>query len=316
MSDPKAQTVSSNIPSTVEAKRFLALRTALLALCLLSLPLMIVGALVKANTSRPRSVTEAGQTHDYSKFSHSSPPEHAQLTVQTNCASCHRRSDSSVEPKFPGHRDCIRCHLAQFTESNSSSSVNPICTICHTPSALNSPNAPPKNFPALMSFNAVFDHAQHLRGIEQARPPQSCAACHTPMSRGVAQTIPSRLNAHRTCYQCHSPGGQASQFSSCGSCHHPGSYMPTPAASRAYHISFSHANHGARERLTCTDCHNVGGRGLPQGRQVSSILPSQHFSSPRAQSCLTCHNGLRAFGDNQTRDCARCHKGPGFRMRG
>src|SRR5438093_8480512 len=35
---------------------------------------------------------------DYSKFSHSTPKEHADLMARANCASCHRRSDGAVEP--------------------------------------------------------------------------------------------------------------------------------------------------------------------------------------------------------------------------
>src|SRR5437588_8662377 len=96
---------------------------------------------------------------DYSKFSHSSPKEHADLMGRDNCGSCHRRRDSSPGPKFPLHKDCIGCHLIQFTAANSSSSVNPICTVCHKPEELNSSSAPLKNFPRLGSFTAEFDHA-------------------------------------------------------------------------------------------------------------------------------------------------------------
>jgi c(7)-type cytochrome triheme protein len=251
---------------------------------------------------------------DYSKFSHSSPREHADLMGRANCASCHRRNDGSVEPKFPLHRDCTGCHLVQFTASKNSSSVNPICTICHKPEALNSSNPPLKNFPRLVSFAAEFDHVQHLKGIAAARPTQGCTACHSPANRGVAQTIPARLNAHRVCYECHSPGQSASKTSSCGSCHRLGSYSPTSTAARAYRFGFSHAAHTERQRLTCDSCHNLRGRGLQQTVQVSSVPSAQHYTNPRAQSCATCHNSQRAFGDKGPNfdDCKRCHKGLKF----
>src|SRR5438105_4580015 len=150
---------------------------------------------------------------DYSKFSHSSPKEHADLMARENCGSCHRRSDGSPGPRFPLHKDCTGCHLIQFTAANSSSSVNPICTVCHKPEALNSSGAPLKNFPRLVSFTAEFDHAQHLRGIDSARPGKGCAACHSPTNRKVAETVPARSNAHQTCYECHSPGQSASKTS-------------------------------------------------------------------------------------------------------
>ncbi|MBA2703901.1 MAG: hypothetical protein H0U60_08620 [Blastocatellia bacterium] len=251
---------------------------------------------------------------DYSKFSHSNPREHAELMSRSNCGTCHRRNDGSLSPRFPLHKDCTGCHLVQFTASNRTSAVNPICTICHTRDGLNSSNPITKPFPALLSFRAEFDHAQHLQGKETARPSAGCAACHTPARRGVAQSIPARLTAHRTCYECHSQGKQASDLSSCGVCHALGSYSSTSTNTRAYRVSFSHADHGARARLSCTNCHNVRGQGLQQTRQISSISPAQHSANSRAQSCMTCHNGRRAFGDTDTHDCKRCHKRETFRL--
>jgi c(7)-type cytochrome triheme protein len=235
------------------------------------------------------------------------------VTGRSNCSGCHRRSDGSLEPKLPVHKDCTGCHLLQFT--NAASSDNPICTICHTREGLNSSNAPTKSFPRLRSFMAEFDHAQHLRGTETARPSKACAACHSLANRGVAETIPARLNAHQICYDCHSPGKSASATSSCSSCHKLGSYSPTSTATRSYRVGFSHADHGSRQRLTCETCHNVLARGLRQARQVSSIAPALHHSNARARSCMTCHNGQRAFGDAKAEfdNCKRCHKGLTFR---
>jgi|SRR6266850_272723 len=253
---------------------------------------------------------------DYSKFLHSSPGEHAALMGPKNCASCHR-ANGALEPSFPKHKDCTGCHLVQFTAANSSSTSNPICTICHNETDLSSSKAPPKSFSRLLSFDAKFDHAQHLQGIESARPERGCAFCHSLARGGVAESIPARLDAHRVCYDCHAQGKQASNFSSCGSCHESrlGRYSPTSTATRSYRVGFSHAEHGSRERLSCESCHNVLGRGLPQARQVSSIAPALHRFNARARSCLTCHNGQRAFGDGKPEfvNCKRCHKGPTFK---
>ena len=270
------------------------------------------GALDQPPVWRPPDPASFMPAPDYSKFSHSSPREHADLMGRRNCGSCHRRSDSSLESKFPLHKDCTGCHLVQFTASNSAP-VNPICTICHKSEALNSASALVKRFSRLISFTAEFDHAQHLQGIESARPAKGCAACHAPGSRG-AETVPARSSAHQTCYECHSPGKQAAKFDSCGSCHALGRYSPTSTAARAYRMGFSHADHGPRERLTCDRCHNVRGRGLPQTRQVSSILPAQHDTNPRTQSCASCHNDGRVFGDKGPNFdvCKRCHKGQKF----
>lgn len=248
---------------------------------------------------------------DYSKFQHSSPKEHANL--MGNCASCHRRRDSSIEPAFPVHKDCTNCHIVQFTTVDKSASVNPICTICHQAEGLNSSRPPLKNFPRLASFTAEFDHDQHLRGIDTARPANGCAACHSPMNRGVAETIPARLNAHRFCYECHSPGKQATGTSACGSCHKTGGYSPTSIAARAYRLGFSHADHGPRARLSCDRCHEVRPRGQPQRRQVTSIMSVQHL--PNSRGCVGCHNGQRAFGEQvkgNFDNCRRCHTGQKF----
>jgi len=176
---------------------------------------------------------------------------------------------------------------------------------------LNSSNPPMKRFPALSNITAKFDHAQHLEGVEAAKPQAGCLACHVLMSRGPGQTIPAGLNAHRICYECHAAGKQASNLSSCDSCHEFGRYSPTPTIARAYRLNFSHANH---TRLSCESCHALKGRGLPQAKQVSSVLPVEHLVSSRGSNCKTCHNGRRSFGDTDTRDCKRCHRRDGFRM--
>jgi len=276
---------------------------------------MSVLAIGSTREASPRPSIELWPAADYSKFSHTSPREHADLMDRRNCGSCHRRG-SGVAPASPLHRDCTGCHTAQFTAANRETDVNPICTICHTREVLNSSNPPAKAFSGLRSFRAEFDHAQHLQGKDNAKPAAGCIACHTPARFGVAQSIPARLNAHQVCYDCHSPGKQASDFSSCGVCHSSGSYSPTSTTAASFRVSFSHADHTGRARLSCTACHNIRARGLPQGRQVSSISPFEHFFSVRAQSCATCHNGRRAFGDADTHDCKRCHRREGFRMTG
>lgn len=254
---------------------------------------------------------------DYSRFSHSSPAKHKELAWdfagRPKCGSCHRRNDSSPTPRFPVHKDCSGCHLIQFTMATSEN--NPFCTICHTGKEINLPKPPVRDFSPLSSFNAEFDHAQHIQGIESARPGKGCASCHSSTPGGVSETIPARLDAHESCYKCHSPGGQASNLSSCGSCHKSLRYSPTPILARAYRVGFRHADHGPRQRLTCESCHSVLGRNRPQAKQVSSISVAQHRSNARARSCMTCHDSRRAFGDKgpNFNDCKRCHRDTIFR---
>lgn len=240
---------------------------------------------------------------DFSKFRHDS-----QHHISLACASCHQRAaDNSPRPTLPGHKACTGCHLAQFVTQNI-----PMCAICHTD--LNSQHPPVKAFPGIQSFNAKFDHAQHNTGA--ARPENGCVACHNIASRrSAAMTIPVNFNAHAECYTCHTPNAQANgrDIASCGVCHSLGRFTRTSIGSRAFNASFSHATHGPRQRLDCADCHNLRA-GAAQSLQVTSTRPLQHFASGRAQSCMTCHNDRRAFGDANFGDCRRCHKSTTFRM--
>jgi len=243
---------------------------------------------------------------DYSKFLHSSA-RHSSVA----CNSCHERTDNSATPRFPGHKACTDCHRSQFTTPQV-----PMCTICHTD--IKSNNPPLKNFPASFNepFNVKFDHTQHMNGA--ARPQRGCSGCHSsPINRGVGLSILANLAAHNGCYTCHTPSSKSSsgrEIASCGVCHDSKAYRPTITNARAYRYAFSHADHGAREKLACTDCHRTTA-GAQQTRQVSSPTAAEHFVTTRSTTCLTCHNGKRSFGgDLAFKDCKRCHSGPTFRM--
>lgn len=240
---------------------------------------------------------------NYGTFSHSTSA-HANI----NCNSCHQRSDNSITPRFAGHSACIECHLTQFVTPQS-----PMCAICH--SSVQTSPAPMKSFPASFNerFNMKFDHAAHNRG--EGRPGDGCIACHRSLRGGLALSIPVNLTAHNQCYSCHTPnrvvGGR--DIGSCNTCHSLAGYRRTSTNSAAFQASFSHAAHGSRQRLSCTDCHTVKA-GAVQSRQVSSPAVSQHFSSNRAMKCMTCHNDSRAFGDRDFENCKRCHTKSTFSM--
>jgi c(7)-type cytochrome triheme protein len=252
-------------------------------------------------------VAPQGPDLDYSKFLHSSQ-RHSSLA----CTDCHERNaDNSALPGFPGHKQCTGCHLGQFTTP-----AVPMCLICHTDTSGGKP--PLRGFPATFkeSFNVRFDHAQHM--IASARPQNGCVGCHgTQTSRGFAFSIPATISAHNQCYSCHTPNSKSAggrEIASCGVCHNQTTYSRTATSARAFRYSFSHAKHGPRERLACSECHNITG-GLPQSRQVSSPTTAEHFPMSRGTSCVACHNGKRAFGgDLAFKDCRRCHIGASFRM--
>ena len=228
---------------------------------------------------------------DYGKFQHSSQ-NHARLP----CRLCHQRDDNSPRPKRPAgskHLPCAGCHAQQF-----SSSEGPICTICHT----DVKSGALKAFPRLQSFRMTFDHARH-----QSMGRVSCATCHQPARGGVALSIPAGFNAHITCFRCHTPRAQSGgrDISSCGTCHELGGYSRTPESAPAFQVSFNHSRH---QKIACTECHQVR-PGMPQRRQVTAPEPLNHHATGRGKSCMTCHDGKRAFGGDDFAVCKRCHTG-------
>jgi len=223
---------------------------------------------------------------NYSQFKHDNK-NHARLP----CLLCHRRENNSAQPTLPGkasHAPCTGCHAQQFANPASE-----ICTICHT----DAQSGKVKAFPPLRSFDARFDHAKHRDA--------ACATCHRRNRGGVGLSIPARVNAHVTCFSCHTPGAKANgrDISSCSTCHQLGRFVRTSERAAAYRVGFSHASHDASEKLACAACHSVRGRG------VSSPLPLNHHAPARASSCATCHNGQRTFGGDDFSVCKRCHKG-------
>jgi hypothetical protein len=228
---------------------------------------------------------------DFSAFQHSNA-EHSRFP----CALCHERKDNSPTPKLSGHMPCAGCHVAQFADNKSA-----ICTICHT----SGETAEVKPFPALKTFNALFDHARHLTLT-------NCATCHQPSRNGVALSIPSGANAHNTCFECHTPGAKVGErnIDSCETCHQPGKSVKVSDWARIFETTpFSHAGH----RLGCATCHNVKA-GAGRGNQVGAPLAAMHFARKNAQSCASCHNNKRAFGGDDFSDCRRCHRGSSFKF--
>jgi hypothetical protein len=228
---------------------------------------------------------------DYSQFKHENA-QHARLP----CLLCHRRENNSPQPTLPGkagHTPCIGCHAQQFSNAGSA-----ICTICHT----DVQSGKVKAFPPLRSFDVRFDHAKHTNA--------GCATCHGRSRGGVALSIPSKLNAHVTCFGCHTPNAQANgrNISSCSTCHQLGQLVRTSEQAPAFRVGFSHARHGVSGKSTCAACHQVRA-DLARGQQVSAPLPLNHHAPAAASSCATCHNGQRAFGGDDFTVCKRCHKG-------
>jgi c(7)-type cytochrome triheme protein len=265
---------------------------------------IIISSFVASNSAlaspKVTSPEPQGSASDYSKFKHANP-NHSRLP----CLLCHRRESNASRPALPGsngHLPCAGCHAQQFASSS-----GPMCTICHTgeqPGKL-------KAFPGLSSFSMKFDHARHLR-----MGSVSCASCHRPLRGGVALSVPAGFNAHNNCFSCHTPRATSGDrdISSCGVCHEPGRHVRLRQTAPAFRVGFSHAKHDKSEGLTCTECHRVRA-GVPRRLQVSAPQPLNHHASPGTSSCMSCHNGKRAFGGDDFSVCQRCHTGTTWHFR-
>lgn len=242
----------------------------------------------------PQEQMQMPEGLDYSKFQHSNA-NHARLP----CLLCHRRDSNATMPTRPGvdkHLPCAGCHAQQFSNADS-----PLCGICHADAKSGSM----KPFPRLRSFNMKFDHARHMGSV-------SCASCHRPARGGVALSIPSGFNAHTNCFRCHTEPAQSGgrDISSCGTCHQLGGYSRTSQFARAFRVGFSHGEHN---KVTCRECHQILA-GMPQRRQVTQPQALNHHATGRGKSCLTCHDGKRAFGGDDFTVCTRCHTGTTWRF--
>ncbi len=235
---------------------------------------------------------EIGDPQGFSKFEHSNP-----MHTRLPCLLCHVRTEGTTKLKLPGHMPCAGCHVPQFAENS-----GPICTICHTATGV------VKSFPALKSFNVQFNHAAHVRQT-------NCATCHKTSQRGVAFSVPTRANAHVTCFQCHGPRTEVGEknIGSCAECHQPGRPVRASEWAKAFTVNFNHQEHIRRGNMNCATCHTVR-PGMVRGKQVSAPLASMHFAPAGTLSCGACHNNKRAFGPGDFANCKRCHEGKTFKF--
>ena len=260
---------------------------------LVFLPVLVALTLTALAKSKELQM-QVPENADYSRFKHEST-YHGRMP----CLLCHRRETNSPRPTMPGkpsHLPCAGCHVKQFADS-----TNPICGICHADAQSGSL----KPFPRLSSFSMRFDHARHVRMGNL-----NCSTCHRPKRGSAAMAIPSGFNAHLGCFQCHSSGAKSGDrdISSCGVCHVLGHPSRARETAPAFLVGFSHSMHGKSEGLTCNECHQVRA-GATLRLQVSSPQPLNHHASDKALSCMSCHNGKRAFGGDDFSVCKRCHKG-------
>lgn len=246
----------------------------------------------------PEAIPVRAADKSFKAFSHEIP-EHKQF----ECNSCHRREGPKATGlEFAGHDSCVGCHISQFTNPDQQT----MCVICHADMNATPPTM--KEFPAkfVEGFNMKFVHAAHMSG--EGRPAEGCTACHE-MS-GAGKSIPIGVEAHQTCYTCHTPD---KKIGSCNVCHEIAPYRRTPPGRYVFKAVFSHRDHSSAQGVNCAECHSI--RTGAQGSQVTTIAAQEHTGP--GNNCASCHNGSRAFTGNDVTNmssCRRCHSGSGFNM--
>lgn len=189
------------------------------------------------------------------------------------------------------------------------------------------PATPPLRMPADAVYESrvgadsavVFRHATHV-----ALASNRCTACHSGLFRILTPTTRishAEMNSGGSCGACHD-GRHAFSVKakeSCPLCHvgrsraaragaagerAPAFHGPEPIHFPASAVSpggvtFDHATHAKGE---CAQCHP---RLFPMQASTSEAPAGMHEPS----TCGACHDGKHAFGVEDERSCARCHKG-------
>jgi hypothetical protein len=279
---------------------------------------------------------------NYEKFTHKSHLGTINVPGTTHarvlkCDSCHERRDAAKEIvpttdrnkqlslKFPGHKACVECHVAQFTARPQQT-----CTICHETKQGLIARPPQRDFAQRYDFNAFFDAKQHELHVTYNLPNSgqklACNFCHKQDAKPAVLTIAS----HQECYVCHSPtsGDQkAAQKSDCKVCHTEQAMSVQPFSakyvSRAYGAQFTHKEHISYMGGRCDMCHTIsGGYNQPT---PTSLRVKQHLSPGErsGRGCFSCHDGGMHYGRKVFSgepgtegggSCNKCHTREDFKV--
>lgn len=124
-----------------------------------------------------------------------------------------------------------------------------------------------------------FDHQLHLSQVEL-----TCTDCHASIMKSK-DASDFNVPAKSVCLDCHDAAEIAGDWNAAGG---KSSLLSMPASQ----LNFSHARHLGQEGVTCATCHpDVGKKAIA----TRDDLPSM-------ETCLSCHDGLKA-----PNDCQTCH---------
>ncbi len=251
-----------------------------------------------------------------SDFATATNPNHTELNLSTECATCHTTDPDWMPASFPVHdefhpllgahagiaNDCASCHNGDFDNTPSTcvgchqadfeATQNPDhtaaqfstdCTECHTESTW-SPSS--------------FDHNQFyvLEGAH-ALIAEDCNACH---SAGYTNTPTTCFGCHQADYNTAiNPNHSAAHFPmGCTECHDQTAWSPSSFDHDGMYFPIYSGNH-QNEWTLCTECHTVGN----DFSIFSCIDCHEHNNQPDVDDD---HDGVSGYV-YESNACYACH---------
>jgi len=281
-------------------------------------------------------------------FNQTVNPNHIQLGLSSDCASCHSTSPGWNPASFVNHdeyyklqgahaaisNDCVVCHHGDYNNTSNQ------CIVCHTTDFNSTTN--PNHVSLQFSTDCISCHS------ENSWIPSTFNhdGQHFPINSG------KHLGTWNQCLDCHNNPANYSQFT-CITCHqnpetneqHPGvsGYVYSSSACLACHPTgdadniFDHNTTtfpltGAHIGVECTSCHSTGFKGTSvlcvdcHTTDFNTSLNPNHPAIGISTDCASCHTTApgwspATFANHNdyylitgahtdiANDCVACHNG-------
>ncbi len=233
--------------------------------------------------------TECVSCHQ-ADFNNSSNPNHTELNISTDCATCHTTEADWQPASFDIHDDYYPLNGAHAEIAND-------CATCHNGDYNNTPNT------CVGCHQTDFDNTSNPNH-EQAGFSTDCASCHNEIDWEAAtfdhdsQYFPIYSGTHQgewnACVDCHTNPDDYSLFS-CIDCHEH---------SNKNEVDDDHngVNGYVYESNACLACHPTGDSDSAFDHDATNFpLTGEHIGV----ACLDCHaNGFQGTST----ECVSCHQ--------
>ena len=249
-------------------------------------------------------------------FNQTTDPNHQQLGISTDCATCHTTEPGWSPAQFPIHdeiyvlrgahaaiaNDCASCHTNGYAntpntcagchQDNYNQTTNPNhqdagfstnCATCHSEDAWVPANLDGNfdhnttNFPLTGAHTSVACQSCHSGGY--AGTPTSCSSCHMPDYNGTANPNHRTLALSTDCAMCHTtePGWSPAQFPD----HNSYYALQGAHAAIASNCASCHNGNYTNTPNTCFGCHSTDYNQTTNPNHQTNMFPTD---------CEACHS--------------------------